>query len=99
VCHTDAYTMSGHDPAGLFPSVLEHEGAAVVEEVGAGVTTLKVGDHVRFWSCSFARVDVRPVYGLRERPRACGGGSERGPIANGRPDYRIRQRSWTIFFL
>jgi S-(hydroxymethyl)glutathione dehydrogenase/alcohol dehydrogenase len=46
VCHTDAYTMSGRDPSGLFPAVLGHEGAGVVEEVGSGVTSLAVGDHV-----------------------------------------------------
>jgi S-(hydroxymethyl)glutathione dehydrogenase/alcohol dehydrogenase len=46
VCHTDAYTMSGRDPSGLFPAVLGHEGAGVVEELGPGVTSLAVGDHV-----------------------------------------------------
>src|SRR6185503_14604617 len=46
VCHTDAYTMSGRDPSGLFPTVLGHEGGGIVEEVGAGVTSLKRGDHV-----------------------------------------------------
>ena len=46
VCHTDAYTLSGADPEGLFPAVLGHEGAGVVEEVGAGVTSLQPGDHV-----------------------------------------------------
>ncbi|MDD9940583.1 MAG: S-(hydroxymethyl)glutathione dehydrogenase/class III alcohol dehydrogenase [Myxococcales bacterium] len=46
VCHTDAYTLSGADPEGLFPSVLGHEGAGVVVEVGAGVTHVKPGDHV-----------------------------------------------------
>ncbi len=46
VCHTDAYTMSGVDPEGLFPAVLGHEGGGVVEEVGEGVTSLAVGDHV-----------------------------------------------------
>jgi S-(hydroxymethyl)glutathione dehydrogenase/alcohol dehydrogenase len=46
VCHTDAYTMSGRDPSGLFPAVLGHEGAGVVEEVGAGVQSLLPGDHV-----------------------------------------------------
>jgi S-(hydroxymethyl)glutathione dehydrogenase / alcohol dehydrogenase len=46
ICHTDAYTLSGADPEGLFPAVLGHEGAGVVVEVGAGVTSLKPGDHV-----------------------------------------------------
>ena len=46
VCHTDAFTLSGQDPEGLFPSILGHEGAGIVVEVGPGVLTLKVGDHV-----------------------------------------------------
>ncbi|HKO92190.1 MAG TPA: S-(hydroxymethyl)glutathione dehydrogenase/class III alcohol dehydrogenase [Polyangiaceae bacterium] len=46
ICHTDEYTLSGKDPEGLFPSILGHEGAGVVVEVGAGVTSLAVGDHV-----------------------------------------------------
>jgi S-(hydroxymethyl)glutathione dehydrogenase/alcohol dehydrogenase len=46
VCHTDAYTLSGMDPEGLFPTVLGHEGAGVVVEVGPGVRSLKPGDHV-----------------------------------------------------
>ncbi|MDI9332810.1 MAG: S-(hydroxymethyl)glutathione dehydrogenase/class III alcohol dehydrogenase [Cytophagales bacterium] len=46
VCHTDAFTLSGDDPEGIFPAVLGHEGAGVVVEVGAGVTSLKAGDHV-----------------------------------------------------
>ena len=46
VCHTDAFTLSGDDPEGLFPSVLGHEGAGIVREVGAGVTSVKPGDHV-----------------------------------------------------
>ena len=46
VCHTDAFTLSGDDPEGAFPAVLGHEGAGVVVEVGAGVSSLKPGDHV-----------------------------------------------------
>ncbi|MDG9671483.1 S-(hydroxymethyl)glutathione dehydrogenase/class III alcohol dehydrogenase [Hahella sp. CR1] len=46
VCHTDAYTLSGDDPEGLFPAILGHEGGGVVMEVGEGVTSVKPGDHV-----------------------------------------------------
>ena len=46
ICHTDAYTLSGKDPEGLFPAILGHEGAGIVVEVGEGVTSLKPGDHV-----------------------------------------------------
>ena len=46
VCHTDAFTLSGDDPEGIFPSVLGHEGGGVVVEVGEGVTSVKPGDHV-----------------------------------------------------
>ena len=46
VCHTDAFTLSGEDPEGAFPAVLGHEGGGVVEEIGAGVTSVKQGDHV-----------------------------------------------------
>lgn len=46
LCHTDDFTLSGADPEGLFPSILGHEGAGVVVDVGAGVTSLKKGDHV-----------------------------------------------------
>ncbi len=46
VCHTDAYTLEGKDSEGIFPSILGHEGAGIVREVGAGVTSVKPGDHV-----------------------------------------------------
>ena len=46
ICHTDAFTLSGADPEGLFPAILGHEGAGIVREVGPGVTSLVPGDHV-----------------------------------------------------
>jgi S-(hydroxymethyl)glutathione dehydrogenase / alcohol dehydrogenase len=46
ICHTDEFTLSGADPEGLFPAILGHEGAGIVVEVGAGVTSVKKGDHV-----------------------------------------------------
>ena len=46
VCHTDAFTLSGADPEGIFPTGLGHEGGAVVQEVGPQVTSVKAGDHV-----------------------------------------------------
>ncbi|MFV0576909.1 MAG: S-(hydroxymethyl)glutathione dehydrogenase/class III alcohol dehydrogenase [Vibrio sp.] len=46
VCHTDAFTLSGDDPEGVFPAILGHEGGGIVESVGEGVTSVKVGDHV-----------------------------------------------------
>src|SRR6059058_3428519 len=46
ICHTDAYTLDGLDSEGLFPSILGHEGAGIVREVGSGVISVKPGDHV-----------------------------------------------------
>jgi len=46
ICHTDAFTLSGADPEGIFPAILGHEGAGVIAEVGRGVTSVKPGDHV-----------------------------------------------------
>ena len=46
ICHTDAFTLSGDDPEGAFPAILGHEGAGIVREIGAGVTSVVVGDHV-----------------------------------------------------
>ena len=46
VCHTDAFTLSGEDPEGIFPTILGHEGGGIVEAVGEGVTSVQVGDHV-----------------------------------------------------
>ena len=46
VCHTDAFTLSGDDPEGIFPAILGHEGGGIVEQIGEGVTSVQVGDHV-----------------------------------------------------
>ena len=46
ICHTDEFTLSGKDPEGIFPSILGHEGAGIVREVGPGVSSLAVDDHV-----------------------------------------------------
>ena len=46
VCHTDAFTLSGDDPEGIFPAILGHEGGGIVQAIGEGVTSLAVGDHV-----------------------------------------------------
>ena len=46
ICHTDAFTLSGADPEGMFPAILGHEGAGIVREVGPGVTGVAPGDHV-----------------------------------------------------
>ncbi|RNL60915.1 S-(hydroxymethyl)glutathione dehydrogenase/class III alcohol dehydrogenase [Zhongshania marina] len=46
VCHTDAFTLSGDDPEGIFPAILGHEGGGIVEQIGEGVTSVAVGDHV-----------------------------------------------------
>src|SRR5499425_980101 len=46
ICHTDAYTLDGFDSEGIFPAILGHEGAGIVREIGAGVTSVAVGDHV-----------------------------------------------------
>lgn len=63
VCHTDAYTLSGQDPEGIFPAILGHEGAGIVREIGKGVTSVKPGDHViplyvpECRQCKFCRSD------------------------------------------
>lgn len=62
VCHTDAFTLSGEDPEGIFPTILGHEGGGIVESVGEGVTSLKVGDHViPLYTLSAANVNSAPL--------------------------------------
>lgn len=51
LCHTDIYTLDGHDPEGLFPSILGHEAGCIVEAIGEGVTSVAVGDHVIPGAC------------------------------------------------
>ena len=54
VCHTDAYTLSGADPEGVFPVVLGHEGGGIIESVGEGVTSVKSGNQiVLLWEISY----------------------------------------------
>ena len=61
VCHTDAYTLDGHDPEGLFPVVLGHEGGGIVESVGEGVTSVKEGNCLDglsgTWMCVCAEIE------------------------------------------
>src|SRR5438270_5830469 len=68
VCHTDMYTASGADPSGYAPTVLGHEGAGLVEAVGAGVQELAVGDHV---VTLFSPQCRRCVHCLSDRTNIC----------------------------
>ena len=67
VCHTDAYTLDGHDPEGIFPCVLGHEGGGIVESIGEGVTSVKPGE---------GREREREREGERERERERDGQNE-----------------------
>ncbi|MEM6501555.1 MAG: S-(hydroxymethyl)glutathione dehydrogenase/class III alcohol dehydrogenase [Cyanobacteria bacterium P01_C01_bin.89] len=90
VCHTDAYTLSGKDPEGLFPTILGHEGGGVVEAVGSGVTTVKPGDHViplyvpECKSCKFCRSGKT---NLCQAIRATQG---KGLMPNGTSRFKVR---------
>jgi S-(hydroxymethyl)glutathione dehydrogenase/alcohol dehydrogenase len=95
VCHTDAFTLSGSDPEGIFPSVLGHEGAGIVREVGPGVTSIAVDDHViplytpECRECDFC---LNPKTNLCQKIRATQGkglmpdGTSRFSL-NGKPIY------------
>ena len=68
VCHTDAFTLSGADPEGLFPAILGHEGGGIVVETGPGVTSVQTGDHViplytpECRECSFCRSGISMLF-------------------------------------
>ena len=76
LCHTDAFTLSGDDPEGIFPSILGHEGAGIVVDTGPGVTSLKKGDHViplYTAECRTCEYCLNPKTNLCQRVRATQG--------------------------
>eukprot|EP00977_Amphora_coffeiformis_P014617 scaffold4133_cov146-Amphora_coffeaeformis.AAC.1 len=100
LCHTDVYTLDGHDPEGLFPCILGHEAGCIVESVGPGVTTIKPGDHIipcytpmcAESSCIFC---MSPKTNLCPKIRSTQGqgimpdGTSRFKDANGNPIYHF----------
>jgi S-(hydroxymethyl)glutathione dehydrogenase/alcohol dehydrogenase len=95
VCHTDAYTLSGKDPEGIFPAIMGHEGGAVVIEIGPGVTSVKAGDHViplyipECGQCKFCRSGRTNLCGAIRATQGKGlmpDGSSRFSV-NGKPVY------------
>lgn len=90
VCHTDAYTLGGHDSEGVFPVVLGHEGAGIVESIGEGVTKFAVGDHViplyipQCYECDFCR---SPKTNICQKIRVTQG---RGVMPDGTTRFRCR---------
>ena len=82
ICHTDAYTLSGLDSEGKFPAILGHEGAGIVREVGAGVTSLKPGDHViPLYTPGMPQLQILPVAAhqpLHRDPGHAGPGRDAG---------------------
>jgi S-(hydroxymethyl)glutathione dehydrogenase/alcohol dehydrogenase len=93
VCHTDEFTRSGDDPEGAFPAILGHEGAGLVKEVGKGVTSVEVGDHViplYTAECRTCEFCLNPKTNLCQRVRATQG---KGVMPDGtsRFSYRGKQ--------
>jgi S-(hydroxymethyl)glutathione dehydrogenase/alcohol dehydrogenase len=99
LCHTDIYTLSGADPEGLFPSILGHEAGAIVESVGAGVTSVSVGDHVvpgytpqcKESSCIFCK---SPKTNLCPKIRGTQG---KGVMPDGTSRFTLKSDGSTIF--
>jgi S-(hydroxymethyl)glutathione dehydrogenase / alcohol dehydrogenase len=92
VCHTDAYTLAGADPEGLFPAILGHEGAGIVREVGSGVTSVAPGDHViplYTPECRKCEYCLHPKTNLCQAIRATQG---RGLMPDGTSRFSLRGR-------
>ena len=92
VCHTDEFTRSGDDPEGAFPAILGHEGAGVVMEVGAGVSSLEVGDHViplYTAECRECEYCLHPKTNLCQAVRATQG---RGVMPDGSSRFSYQDR-------
>ncbi|MFM8555320.1 MAG: alcohol dehydrogenase catalytic domain-containing protein [Betaproteobacteria bacterium] len=87
VCHTDAFTLSGDDPEGLFPVVLGHEGAGIVVEVGEGVTSVKPGDHV------IPLYTAECGHPAHRRLQTCGRGGFRGTFRASRRRFTAGSQS------
>ncbi|GBP69504.1 Alcohol dehydrogenase class-3 [Eumeta japonica] len=90
VCHTDAYTLSGKDPEGVFPVVLGHEGGGIVESVGEGVTTVKPGDHViplYVPQCKTCKFCLNPKTNLCQKVRITQG---QGVMPDGTKRFRCK---------
>ncbi len=93
VCHTDAFTLSGDDPEGLFPSVLGHEGGGVVVEAGAGVTSLAPGDHVIPLYTAECRVCKFCTSGKTNLCQAVRATQGRGLMPDGTSRFKLRNKS------
>lgn len=90
VCHTDSYTLSGKDPEGVFPVILGHEGAGIVESIGEGVTSVKPGDHViplYVPQCKTCKFCLNPKTNLCQKVRATQG---QGLMPDGTKRFRCR---------
>lgn len=98
ICHTDAYTISGADPEGLFPSILGHEGAGVVESIGEGVTNVAPGDHViclYIPECKECKFCTSGKTNLCSKIRATQG---KGQMPDGSSRFKVRGKSLYHYF-